>query len=249
MMILIAILGASLGSFCASLASRFSENFKLFTLRSFCFSCGNKLGIFELVPFFSYLFLKAKCKHCGVKIPFILFLSEIIGVFLLELCFYLSENFYDFLILTLFLFNLFLLSLIDIKLKAVPEFLLWSAFLFAFIYAFDEKEFLNLFVFEEFDSGFLVYAALFAGFMFLLKNFVCFVSSFKEKKNEENLGEADIIILSCMGGILGFKLGFLTLFIASILSLPFFLIQKKLAFIPFLSLAFIMVLFYKNLGI
>ena len=225
--IFLAILGASLGSFCMGLASRLTQNHRLFTLHSFCFSCKKRLGIFELVPIFSYLFLRAKCKHCKAKIPLILFLSEILGIILLGFCFYCSKNFYDFLFLTLFVFNLFLLSLIDIKLKAVPEFLLWTAFFFAFLYAFSEKEFINLFIFEELDGGFFFDAMLFAGFMFLL-------------------GEADLILLACMSGILGFKWCFLALFIAAILSLPFFLIQKKLAFIPFLSLAFIAILCYKN---
>lgn len=248
MIVLMVVLGASLGSFCASLASRFVQNYKLFTPRSFCFSCKEKLGILELIPIFSYLFLKARCKHCKSKIPLTLFLSELMGVFLLGTCFYLSEDFYDFLFLALFLFNLLLLSLIDVELKAVPESLLWSAFFLAFIYTFDEREWVSLFVFEELDGGFLVYAALFAGFMFLLKNFIHFLSPFKREQEDENLGEADVIILACMGGILGFKWGFITLFAASILSLPFFLIRKKLAFIPFLSLAFVMILFCKNLG-
>lgn len=244
--IFLAILGASLGSFCMGLASRLTQNHRLFTLHSFCFSCKKRLGIFELVPIFSYLFLRAKCKHCKAKIPLILFLSEILGIILLGFCFYCSKNFYDFLFLTLFVFNLFLLSLIDIKLKAVPEFLLWTAFFFAFLYAFSEKEFINLFIFEELNGGFFFDAMLFAGFMFLLKNFIAFLSSFKRGEKEENLGEADLILLACMSGILGFKWCFLALFTAAILSLPFFLIQKKLAFIPFLSLAFIAILCYKN---
>ncbi len=248
-LILLAFLGASLASFCACMTSRFCGNFKLFTLRSFCFSCKAKLGILELVPVFSYLFLKAKCKHCHAKIPLSLFLSEILGSILLLFCFYLSTNLYDFFILSLFLFNLFLLSLIDLRLKAVPEFLLWSAFFFAFLFAFDEKELVRIFVFEEFGEGFLSQSTIFAGFMFLFKSFLSFVKSFKSALKEESLGEADLIILACMGGILGFKFAFFVLFIACVFALPFFLFQKKVAFLPFLSLAFVIILFYKTLEI
>ncbi|EOJ0818129.1 prepilin peptidase, partial [Campylobacter jejuni] len=79
-----------------------------------------------------------------------------------------------------------------------------------------------------------------------------------QKKDEilENLGDADIIIMSCIGGILGFEYGFLVLFIASILTLPFFIFfrikaikEQELAMIPFLNIAFMAVLFYKNLGL
>ncbi|EAL4178469.1 multidrug transporter, partial [Campylobacter jejuni] len=153
---------------------------------------------------------------------------------------------------------LFLLSLIDIKLKAVPQILLWSAFLFAFFYAFRESEILHFLIFKEFSGGFLLNAFSFGGFVFLLKSLVFFLMNF-QKKDEilENLGDADIIIImSCIGGILGFEYGFLVLLIASILTLPFFIFfkikaikEQELAMIPFLNIAFVAVLFYKNLGL
>lgn len=48
------------------------------------------------------------------------------------------------------------------------------------------------------------------------------------KKDEilENLGDADIIIMSCIGGNLGFEYGFLVLLIASILTLLFLFFLK-----------------------
>ncbi|EFC32762.1 peptidase, A24 family [Campylobacter jejuni subsp. jejuni 414] len=251
------ILGACLGSFCASLASRIVEKKSFFTSRSFCFSCGVKLKYYEIIPIFSYLFLRAKCRTCKCNLPISLLINEIVGMVLLVLVYFLSQNFHDFLFLSLFLFNFFLLSLVDIKLKAVPQILLWSAFLFAFCYAFKESEILYLLIFKEFSGGFLLNAFSFGGFIFLLKSLVFFLMNF-QKKDEifENLGDADIIIMSCIGGILGFEYGFLVLFVASILTLPFFIFLKikaikeqELAMIPFLNIAFVAVLFYKNLGL
>lgn len=57
--------------------------------------------------------------------------------------------------------------------------------------------------------------------LFLLKSLV-FLMNFQKDEILENLGDADIIIMSCIGGILGFEYGFLVLFIASILTLPFY---------------------------
>ncbi|HEA8236589.1 TPA: prepilin peptidase, partial [Campylobacter jejuni] len=194
---------------------------------------------------------------CKCHLPISLLINEILGIILLILAYSLSQNFYDFLFLSLFLFNLFLLSLIDIKLKAVPQILLWSAFLFAFFYAFRESEILHFLIFQEFSGGFLLNAFSFGGFVFLLKSLVFFLMNFR-KKDEilENLGDADIIIMSCIGGILGFEYGFLVLLIASILTLPFFIFfkikaikEQELAMIPFLNIAFVAVLFYKNLGL
>ncbi|HDZ5088860.1 TPA: prepilin peptidase [Campylobacter jejuni] len=257
MIFFIMILGACLGSFCASLASRIVEKKSFFTSRSFCFSCGVKLKYYEIIPIFSYLFLRAKCRTCKCNLPISLLINEIVGMVLLVLVYFLSQNFHDFLFLSLFLFNFFLLSLVDIKLKAVPQILLWSAFLFAFCYAFKESEILYLLIFKEFSGGFLLNAFSFGGFIFLLKSLVFFLMNF-QKKDEifENLGDADIIIMSCIGGILGFEYGFLVLFVASILTLPFFIFLKikaikeqELAMTPFLNIAFVAVLFYKNLGL
>ncbi|EKP5905718.1 prepilin peptidase, partial [Campylobacter upsaliensis] len=122
------ILGAVLGSFCASFVSRICEKKPLFAMRSFCFSCERKLEILELVPIFSYLFLRARCKTCKSQIPLSAFLSEIFGIFLIYLASFCAKSFKEFLALTLFLFVCFSLSLIDLRLKAVPNFLLWIGF-------------------------------------------------------------------------------------------------------------------------
>lgn len=82
-------------------------------------------------------------------------------------------------------------------------------------------------IFKEFSGGFLLNAFSFGGFVFLLKSLVFFLMNFRKKdKILENLGDADIIIMSYIGGILGFEYGFLALLIASILTLPFFIFLK-----------------------
>lgn len=182
MIFFIIILGACLGSFCTSLASRIIEKKPLFISRSFCFSCDTKLKYYEIIPIFSYIFLKAKCQTCKCYLPISLLINEILGIILLILVYSLSQNFYDFLFLSLFLFNLFLLSLVDIKLKAVPQILLWSAFLFAFFYAFRESEILHFLIFKEFSGGFLLNAFSFGGFVFLLKSLVFFSNEFPKKR-------------------------------------------------------------------
>ncbi|EOY4240673.1 A24 family peptidase [Campylobacter upsaliensis] len=233
------ILGAVLGSFCASFASRICEKKPLFAMRSFCFSCERKLGILELVPIFSYLFLKGRCKTCGVKIPLMCFLSEIFGIFLIYLASFCAKSFKEFLALGLFLFVCFSLSLIDLRLKAVPNFLLWIGFFTACLLKILESHF------NAFDASifyFFMDAFMFAGFIFLLKSFILFLKNFKKQELEENLGDADIILLAAFAGAFGFMGAFYVLFIAAFLSLPFFYFafkkgEKELAFLPFISLA------------
>ena len=258
MIVFIAILGSCLGSFCASLTSRIVQKKSLFMpFYSFCFFCGKRLKFFELIPIFSFLVLKAKCRTCKHNLPLSLIVSEILGMVLLVLAYFLSHTLYDFLFLSLFLFNFFLLSLFDISLKAVPQSLLWSAFLFALFYAFEENEIFYLFIFQELNKGFLLDAFSFGGFVFLFKSFVFYLMHFR-KKDEifENLGDADIVIMACIAGILGFKYAFLVFVFASFLTLPFFMALKikaveeqKLAMMPFLNIAFVGCLIYKNLGL
>lgn len=247
--IFLAILGASSGSFCMSIASRFCDKKPLFSMRSYCFSCGNKLGILELIPIFSFLFLKAKCKTCEANISYVSFIAELLGIFIVFLVFYKNEELFKSLLLAALLFDLLILSLMDIKLKAVPQFLLWSAFFLAFFYAFDTDEFFVFFVFEELKQGFIFNALFFAGAVFLLKSFVLFICNLKRKEElSENLGDADIIILALMAGILGLKYAFFALFLACIFSLPFFIFSKskELAMIPFLSFSFAVLLIFSE---
>jgi prepilin signal peptidase PulO-like enzyme (type II secretory pathway) len=61
------ILGTIIGSFLNVVALRYNTGFSLGG-RSRCFSCGKTLNWYELIPVFSYLFLRGKCSACKSKI-------------------------------------------------------------------------------------------------------------------------------------------------------------------------------------
>ena len=67
--IFIFLLGISFGSFLNSWVWRTHENIRILLDRSFCPHCRVQLKWYENIPVFSYLFLKAKCRTCGGKIP------------------------------------------------------------------------------------------------------------------------------------------------------------------------------------
>lgn len=75
-------LGLVVGSFLNVLVLRLRTGESVARGRSRCFSCGRKLGALELVPLFSFLVQKAKCKHCGSRLswqyPAIEFLSGLV---------------------------------------------------------------------------------------------------------------------------------------------------------------------------
>lgn len=66
----LAVLGAVLGSFFDCAVSRWAAGSKdMFAGRSRCDACGHTLGVPDLVPVFSFLLRRGKCKYCGEKIP------------------------------------------------------------------------------------------------------------------------------------------------------------------------------------
>lgn len=62
-------LGLQFGSFATALAYRLPRDISIFKkARSACTSCGKNLGIADLVPFFSWVFLRGKCRQCKASI-------------------------------------------------------------------------------------------------------------------------------------------------------------------------------------
>lgn len=60
---------ASFGSFFACCYYRIPRKISLFNpKRSFCPHCKKELTFLDLIPILSYIFLRAKCRHCGAKI-------------------------------------------------------------------------------------------------------------------------------------------------------------------------------------
>lgn len=58
--------------------SKINKDF--FVRRSRCTNCHTNLSFFDLIPFFSYLFLRGKCRYCSKKIPITIFLYELSSV-------------------------------------------------------------------------------------------------------------------------------------------------------------------------
>ena len=66
----LAVFGAVFGSFLDCAASRWAAGDpRPFAGRSRCASCGHTLGARDLVPVFSFLLLRGRCRFCGASIP------------------------------------------------------------------------------------------------------------------------------------------------------------------------------------
>lgn len=75
--IIIFIYGAAIGSFIAASVRRMENKKPIVFGRSECVSCGRRLGFFDLIPVFSFLFLRGKCRKCKQAIEFTDFLAEV----------------------------------------------------------------------------------------------------------------------------------------------------------------------------
>lgn len=75
----LAVLGAVMGSFLDCAAWRIAHNESITTGRSHCGSCGHSLSVGDLIPVFSYLFHRGKCRYCGAKIPAECLAAELCG--------------------------------------------------------------------------------------------------------------------------------------------------------------------------
>lgn len=123
------VLGAVLGSFLDCAVSRWAAGeAHPFQGRSRCGACGHRLGAGDLVPVFSFLFLRGRCRYCKGKIPVDCILAEGLGaaVFLcMGLRFGLSPALGQWLV---FAALLLALSLTDAFRRIIPDKLLLLLF-------------------------------------------------------------------------------------------------------------------------
>ena len=78
--------GTVFGSFCNAWAWRMVHNEKISKGRSHCPKCGHTLAAKDLVPIFSWLLCKGKCRYCGEPISIRYFLTEsLLGVYFLSI--------------------------------------------------------------------------------------------------------------------------------------------------------------------
>jgi len=219
---------------------RLPENISLINpKRSICPNCNYQIKWYENLPVISYVILKGQCSSCKEKISIIYPIVELLtGIITLLLYNKLGLNL-DFILITITFYILILLSFIDLKYKAVPDYLLIIALVLAFFtFNFSIKD-----------------AFIFAGAFVLLELFVTFyIQNIKAKildnnnlKTQKAIGEGDIPIVAIVGGLLGLKLGLLAIFLSAIFaiipSLINSLVKKDIEtpFIPYLSLGLFIV--------
>ena len=136
------ILGAVIGSFLNVCALRYNTGMT-FGGRSFCFSCGKKLHWHELVPIFSYLFLRGKCSQCKSHISFQYPLVELITGIIFASLFITMQSLsltdpalfaIDFIYEAVIFSILIVISIYDLRHKIIPDGLVYAFALISLFY-------------------------------------------------------------------------------------------------------------------
>lgn len=218
----VSLLGLIFGSFATALSWRvprglswigdISDSGKRLPARSSCTHCGNFLSFRDLIPVFSWFFLKGKCRHCGASIGIryplteFLTLAGCLGV-------YFSWGFTvpAFIIMAL-LPLLAALLVIDIEHLLLPDQLVFMGFGLAGLFLFYQGMAVGFgaqFMRGIFEKG--AAAIVFSGLVFLIGVFL------RKILKKETLGFGDVKFFAMAGFWLGFAY------------LPFFLIFSGLA--------------------
>lgn len=84
------LLGTAMGSFYNVLIDRLPNDQDVIKSRSECTYCHTKLKWLDLIPIWSFVFLKGRCRYCGKKLTYQYLFSELAvgGIFLLAFLLY-----------------------------------------------------------------------------------------------------------------------------------------------------------------
>jgi len=144
--LLILILGVTFGSFYGVLADRIKSDGTL-TLnallgRSKCDYCKKLLGVLDLVPVFSILVSKFKCRHCKANLSSRYLVYEIVTGLIFTLAFYttVGTNIFSVSSYLLFLFLVvnfscfYLIFLADLKYQVIPNIYVLIGLIFTIVF-------------------------------------------------------------------------------------------------------------------
>lgn len=234
--VILFIFGLVFGSFYNVVGLRLSKGESIVFPPSHCMNCNHRLHFFDLIPLFSYLFLKGKCRYCSKHISIKYPLFELLTAILFCLC-YLKFGYSIETIISIILCSmLVIITVSDLDSYMIPDSVLIICSILIFGLYFYEYKTIPL-------NNLLNGIASFI-FMFLIK----MLGNFILKK--ESMGDGDIKLMAVVGMVIGFKKAILSLFLASYLGLPYaiYIMVKKnvnheLPFGPFLSLASLILLF------
>jgi len=203
------IYGLVFGSFFNVVGLRIPKGKSIVRPPSHCTVCDRNLTVKDLVPVFSYVFLKGKCRGCGTKIHWVYPVMELVTGLLFAFAYYQLGFTLELVVAVLFVSLLVIITVSDIAYMLIPDKIL----LFFLI------PLIVLRVFEPLSPWWdsIIGAVVGFGVLFL----IAVVS-------KGGMGGGDIKLFFVIGLVLGWIPTLLTLFIASIIGTVIGIISLRL---------------------
>ena len=227
------MLGASFGSFILALIYRRDEGISIVSPPSFCDYCGKRLGIIDLIPVFSFIFLKGKTRCCGKKISRDKVFAEI-NLGLIFLIAFRSFSFLEFIFIAITFSLCELIAITDYKYLEIYDKDLKILLILGFVYRL---------IFLQIDFDFLKVCLIFSA-IFLLIRWV----------SKNGIGDGDLFFYLGIFFFLETRLiMFFILFsvwigaiFAIIKAIRIKSMKAKIALCPAIYFAFVLVIFFKD---
>ncbi len=233
------LIGAALGSFLNVLVDRLSTGRTFVKGRSYCESCKKTLEPRDLIPIMSYAFLSGRCRFCKKRIPFRLFLVEVITAVIASSCYYFAFlgliNPIAAVLLFLILYFFLGIFVADMVYGIIPDLMVLLSLLITFLYVY--------FAGLSFSTHILSALGCLAFFLLL----------FAVTKGR-GMGFGDVKLSFVLGLLLGFPLIIVSLYLAFLTGAfvaIILVICRKIRFFggtipfgPFLILSTVVSLFY-----
>ncbi len=230
-----ALLGTAVGSFLNVCIDRLPEGKSIIRPPSHCDSCQRLLAPRDLIPVFSYLWLRRRCRYCQAPLPARSFWVEIGSGFLFAVAYWHSGLSAEFAITAVYGSLFIVIGVIDLEHGLILNKVVYPAAAVALIIGFLEpRAEVISHPWPEFISG-VIGGAI--GFAFLLLPVLIY---------REGMGWGDVKMAGLIGLVTGFPLVFVALMMGIILgglvagALLALKIKKRkeaIPFGPFLSLA------------
>lgn len=115
------IFGLVFGSFYNVVGLRVPKKESIVTPPSHCVSCNRRLTAIDLVPVFSYLFLRGKCRTCGAKVSPIYAFTETVTALLFAFATWQLGLTWELAVALLFISLLVIINVSDIAYMLIPN--------------------------------------------------------------------------------------------------------------------------------
>ena len=234
--IIIFIIGASIGSFLNVLIDRLPQG-KSILGRSQCDFCHKKLKWFDLIPIISFIFLGGRCRYCHKKLSWQYPTVEVLTGLSFLLVFNLQFSVFSLIAIWGIVSCLIVIFFSDLKYHLISDYLLLALFIFSLSYHLTSGVSISQYSYL-FGSGLIVAAPIFL---------IYFLS------RERAMGLGDVYLSAIIGFLLGWKAGFIALYIAFITGAIFGIImmilhkkklKSRIAFGPFIVIGTTIMLFW-----